>query len=134
MPDYEREVGPDIGEALGGIETHRMSDLEGRWAGFPEGTGDIYRKPRPVDEIIDKVAAFLPVERENLLEDEQSLDDGEDGDFDDEDPMDEGSWQGNGAEPEEGQDWTADVEEDDDLDPGEDPYFEGSWDIENDAD
>lgn len=44
MPEYEKEVGLSLGEALGGVETYSMSDLEGVGPEYPEGPGKYYRQ------------------------------------------------------------------------------------------
>lgn len=115
-----------------------MSDLEGRWDAYPEGTGEIYRNPRQElpEEVLGQAIKFLPP-GEGLDEGtREDLGDEDDEDYDDEDPMESGPWSGEDAEAEGGLEYgeDANLEDEDDLDPGEDPYFDGDWDIENDTD
>lgn len=126
MPDYEREVGRDLGEALGGAETYRMADLEGKGEDHPAGPGEIYRKPQQIGDVLNRVE-MLPEGREALGEEEESSLDSSSGAEDEEEedwqPSDNGTGRGQRmlADPDVG-----------DMD-GEDPDFDSDWENDNEA-
>lgn len=92
ITEYEKEVGPTLGEALGGAETYRMTDLEGKGEGYPEGISEIYRQPRTLNEVLNRLE-ILPVEEPGQdLEEEEEGDDESDFVDDEQDYL-----QGNGA-------------------------------------
>ena len=121
MPDYEKEVGLDLGEALGGAETYRMSDLEGKPPQDPEdGNQSIYSQPRDMEEILSRVE-FLPdedIDEDDEAEEEEE-EEAEEGD------MEEPYWQGNGAGPDRVEAELASSDSDDD------PNFDDDWEPEN---
>lgn len=119
MPDYEREVGRDLGEALGGAETYRMADLEGKGEDYPAGQGEIYRQPRQISSVLNRVET-LPEGDSSFQEEEDSSSD-DSSEEDDWQPSDNGAGRGPNllADP--------DLE---DID-GEDPDFDPDWDIDN---
>ncbi len=121
MPDYEREVGHDVGEALGGAETYRMADLEGKGADYPAGLGELYRQPQPTSTVLDRVE--LSPEGEDFLDEEEESDS--------DDSSDEEDWQPNengiGRGPSLLEDPDSEVVD------VEDPDFDQDWDIDNEA-
>lgn len=68
MTSYEKEMGEDFGEAFGGAETYRMSDLEGRGEGYPEGVSKIYRQPRSMGEVLGNVPIDEETDEDDLPE------------------------------------------------------------------
>ena len=119
MPAYEREVGTDLGEALGGAETYRMADLEGKGEDFPAGAGEIYRQPQQIGDVLGRVQ-MLP-EGEAILDEEEESSSDDSSEEDDWQPSENGTSRGARllADP--------DVQ---DLD-AEDPDFDPDWDNED---